>query len=138
MGQVRFVSSSGLPFVGTREMASAETLEKLSEGERNTESRILFPGSDDELQLFEVRIQADDRVEGHAHEHDEIIYILDGELLFGQRVCSPGSAVYVPAHTLYGFTAGPAGCRFLNFRAAADYSYISREEHFHNKRQEGP
>ena len=136
MPQVRFAHSEDIAMVPTRERAPAETLQKLSEGERNTASRMLFPGTDRELQLFEVEVQPGDRIEGHAHEHDEIIYVLKGELRFGQRHCPAGAAVYVPAHTLYGFSAGPDGCNFLNFRAEADYSYITREEHFRTRREE--
>ena len=134
MGNVRFVSSADVPLISTRDRAPAATLAKLSEGERNTATRMLFPGSDRELQLFEVEVQPDDRVEVHAHAHDEIIYVCEGELRFGRRVCGAGSAVYISAHTLYGFAAGPSGCHFLNFRAVADASYISREEHLQSLR----
>jgi hypothetical protein len=53
---------------------------------------------------------------------------VDGELHFGARRCETGTAVYIPGRTLYAFGAGEQGCRFLNFRGAADYSFMNAEE----------
>ena len=56
--------------------------------------RMLFPGADDELQLFEVRGEPNLTVESHAHTEDEVIYVLEGELRFGRNVCTAGSSVF--------------------------------------------
>ena len=39
-----------------------------------------------------------------------------------------GSSFFIPGNTLYGFRAGPEGCRYLNFRAQADSTYFSKED----------
>jgi uncharacterized cupin superfamily protein len=65
----------------------------------------------------------------HAHDEDEIIYVLEGSLEVGDRSYPAGSAIAVPAMTLYGFAAGPTGLRYLNFRARASARpYISKSE----------
>ena len=55
-------------------------------------------------------------------------YVTRGELRLGAQVAGPGTAVYVDAMTLYGFTAGPEGCTFLNFRGVPSVGYLTREE----------
>jgi hypothetical protein len=87
-----------------------------------------FPGSADELQLFEVRCDPDVHFHSHAHDEDEIIYVIDGELHLGRQVYPKGSAVYIPGSTLYAFGSGPDGLTFLNFRPRKDATYITREE----------
>lgn len=57
MSQVRLVLSHDLLFVSTRHRAPTATLQTLSEGERNTETRVVYPGTDNELQLFAVIVQ---------------------------------------------------------------------------------
>jgi quercetin dioxygenase-like cupin family protein len=87
-----------------------------------------FPGSETELQLFEVGCDPDTKFHPHAHDEDEIIYVIQGELHLGRQVYGSGSAVYVPGSTLYSFSAGPDGLRFLNFRPRHDSTYITSEE----------
>ena len=53
----------------------------------------------------------------HSHSEDEIIFVTDGQIRLGGRLCGPGTALAIAANTLYGFTAGPEGLRFVNFRA---------------------
>jgi redox-sensitive bicupin YhaK (pirin superfamily) len=99
-------------------------LSKLSPGELNAGIRRIFSGSDTDLQLFEVEMQPNGSFQTHAHAHDEIIYVQAGELKVGARLCGVGAGLYIRANTLYGLTAGPAGCRFLNFRPCRDETYI--------------
>lgn len=54
----------------------------------------------------------------HSHSEDEIIFVIDGEIRLGNRLCGPGTALAIAADTLYSFTAGPQGLSFVNFRAA--------------------
>ena len=54
----------------------------------------------------------------HSHTEDEIIFVIGGEIRLGSRIYGPGTALAIAADTLYGFTAGPAGLSFVNFRAA--------------------
>lgn len=61
----------------------------------------------------------------HSHEEDEVIFVTDGQIRLGARLYGPGTALAIAADTLYGFTAGPDGMRFVNFRAGRP-----REIHF--------
>jgi hypothetical protein len=102
--------------------------EKLGEGELATAVRVFHPGGPDTLQLFEVNVEPDGVIEQHAHQEDEIIFVLEGELHLGRRVLSPGCSVHIPGLTLYTFRAGPNGLRFLNFRGRQDTTYITKDE----------
>lgn len=54
----------------------------------------------------------------HSHSEDEIIFVTDGELLFGNRRCLPGTAIAISAGSMYSFTPGRDGLAFVNFRAS--------------------
>ncbi len=90
-------------------------------------------GSDVAPELFEVRFQPDTVVNSHAHLRDEIIFVVEGTLILGSRVLTPGSSVYVAANTLYSFRAGPEGVHFVNFRPTAGAGYVSKEEFMANR-----
>jgi quercetin dioxygenase-like cupin family protein len=93
------------------------------------ETRYYFPGDDETPQLFEVRCEPGTAVQPHSHVTDEIVYVLEGDIVFGARNYPSGSAVLVPRDTLYSFRAGPNGLRFLNFRGSADFTYLDRHDH---------
>ncbi len=52
----------------------------------------------------------------HSHDHDEVIFILEGGFSMGQRRCGPGTVVFLEANTRYGFEVWEEGVRFLNIR----------------------
>jgi len=54
----------------------------------------------------------------HSHSEDEIIFIVSGQIRLGRKLFPTGTALAIPAETLYSFTPGPDGMRFVNFRAA--------------------
>ena len=85
------------------------------------------PGSDTEMQLFEVSFPPNHELEAHAHGADEIIYVLEGTVVLGARELGVGSSVFIPGQTLYGLKAGPDGLRFLNFRATQDLVYLNKD-----------
>lgn len=90
--------------------------------------RLHHPGSENELQMFEVRVPPNHVVESHAHDEDEIVYILEGEMILGARVLKAGSSAMIPGKTLYGFSAGADGLVFLNFRAHRDVTFHTKEQ----------
>lgn len=65
-----------------------------------------------------VCLEPDRVVPLHSHGADEVIYILEGELSVGKRVCNPGTVLFIEKDTQYGFTVGGQGVRFLNVRHA--------------------
>ena len=89
----------------------------------------LHHGLPGRLQLFEIRLEPGLEIGTHAHADDEIVAVVEGELHVGRRVCGAGSSIFIPGNTLYGFRAGPDGCRYLNFRAEADSTYLHEGRH---------
>jgi uncharacterized cupin superfamily protein len=75
-----------------------------------------------------VRVKPGGRTQAHAHAESEIIYVLSGDIEFGNRSFPAGSAINVPGNTLYSFRAGPNGLRFLNFRGRRDFTFISKAD----------
>src|SRR5438552_2268197 len=37
----------------------------------------------------------------HSHSTDEYIYLLEGEMRFGDRVCAPGTLIFIEKDTVY-------------------------------------
>lgn len=65
-----------------------------------------YPGADAETAL-------------HSHTEDEVIFVRAGTIRLGNRLCPPGTALAIAANTKYGFSSGPDGLSFVNFRGAA-------------------
>ena len=91
-------------------------------------TRERHPGGEDEVQLFDVKFDPNRQTEVHAHEQDEIVYVVAGQMLFGQHSLNPGDSIHIPAMTLYSFRAGPQGLQFINFRPRKDVTYYNRAE----------
>jgi mannose-6-phosphate isomerase-like protein (cupin superfamily) len=85
--------------------------------------KIREPGSEDVPQLVELRMHPHEEIELHCHDEDEIMYVLSGEMILGNRKVGPGACVYIGGGVFYGFKAGPEGLHFLNFRGHMDNSF---------------
>src|SRR5215470_7231103 len=103
MGQIEIFEAGTQPFVRARDTLSEEIAAGLPDDLLDTESRRLF-GGPDQLEALEVRLPASTVVAPHAHDEDEIIYVLEGSITVGRRVITSGSAILVSEHTLYTFT----------------------------------
>ena len=128
MAAVRFFDPAGTEFMKPVDVYPDSLKERLTEAEVADTSVRLHHGLPGTLQLFEIRLEPNLQITTHAHADDEIIAIVEGELHVGRRVCGPGSSIFIPGNTLYGFTAGAEGCRYLNFRAQADSSYFGKDD----------
>jgi quercetin dioxygenase-like cupin family protein len=132
MSKIVLRSVEDVPFVSVAGALESGTI--ADGGGTSTESiatqdiRVLFEGNDDEMQVVEVRCTAEKPTVPHAHRGDEVVYILEGELIVGKRTMGPGSAIFVPANTMYAFKVGPNGVRYLNMRPTRDDSYIPKDE----------
>ena len=124
---VRVIDVGDVAWMAPKEGQSGELFEVLDE-EECSKARFLHPGGESELYLHEARTPPDTEILPHVHRTDEIIYVTEGEMHLGARVLRPGSSVYIPANTLYGFKAGPQGLTFLNFRAVRDTSHVMKDE----------
>jgi hypothetical protein len=50
----------------------------------------------------------------HSHKSDSIVYILEGEVRVGDRLCKPGTLIVLDKSAYIGpLVAGPEGCVFL-------------------------
>lgn len=128
MKKIEFSHSRNIAFRRVADFAPDSFLGILSEEERQTEVRTHFPGTQDRLFLMEIKDVPNTQSTHHAHERDEIFFILEGEMHFGSRVCSAGDSVQILGGTLYTFRTGPEGCRYLKFTATADNSFIPRDQ----------
>lgn len=55
----------------------------------------------------------------HSHPYDEMWYVLEGEVVFGETAYSAGSVVYIPAGVPYGPTTAPKGAALLRYAGGA-------------------
>lgn len=128
MGTINIVEAGSGQWVSARERIDPAERQRFGEGELSSESLWHRVGDDASLQLFEVRFPPDMGTNAHAHDADEIVYIVEGSMVVGSRVLQPGSSMYIAANTLYSFQAGPDGLRFLNFRPQGGSRYVFKDE----------
>lgn len=134
MKKIEFVHARDVAFRKVADFAPQSFLETLSKDDQETEVRTHFAGAADRLFLMEIKEVPNAQTVLHAHEKDEIFFVLEGEMRFGQRTCVAGDSVHICGGTLYTFRAGPNGCRYLKFTGSADHSFIPKDhysaEHF--------
>lgn len=131
MGTVRVVVEKDIEWHGADPAMVQEILARgvtFTPEELAGTTREHHAGSDTEPEMFEVRFEPNTVVQAHAHIHDEIIYVVDGEMILGSRVLTPGSSVFLAGQTLYSFRAGPEGLHFVNFRPQSGAGYLSKDE----------
>jgi uncharacterized cupin superfamily protein len=128
MGAVTVFPSDDSQWMVARDSASPEMLEQLSAGELDSTVRVHHPGSAEDLQMFEVRVPPNTDAAVHAHDNNEIIYIVEGEMRVGAHLLKAGASIYIQGRTLYGFVTGSQGVHFLNFRAHHDPSYYTKQQ----------
>ena len=128
MGKITIRRPEDTAFVSTGAAATEEMKARYGQGELSSSNRPIFPSSDESLQLFEVSLDPDTEIQPHAHSSAEIIVVTGGEIIFGTQRCQAGGAIFVDGNTLYGFRAGPDGCRFYNFRPVPKAEYITKDE----------
>lgn len=128
MGRIRIVTpDERRQSTGSGGTGAADGL-LLTEGEHGAYKYTYFPVDGEGLELKEVHLPPAAVVRPHAHTHDEIILVTEGSLTLGARELPSGAALFVGKETLYGFTAGPDGCVFLNFRPNPHVGYIAKED----------
>lgn len=135
MSKIRVRNRDDLEHKPLREYLTEDLFPKYSEADLDSIITVYEPGSAESLQMFEVVYGANEVVDLHSHDDDELIYIVEGEIKVGNRLLTAGSTVYVTGDTLYGFSTGPNGVRFVNFRGRADWTFRTAEE-FKQRRKE--
>ena len=81
------------------------------------------PGDATTMQLMEMQLNPNTIIAPHAHDNDEIFYVAEGSLHWGDKSLAAGGSLYIPAGTTYSFRTGPEPARLLNFRGRADHSF---------------
>jgi mannose-6-phosphate isomerase-like protein (cupin superfamily) len=131
MAKVRITTPEQMPWQQSDQRVVSELSNVImSDGGPASAYKIREPGSDTDPQLVELRFHAGEVVELHCHDEPEIMYILSGSMVLGNRTVGPGTCIYVDGGVFYGFSAGPEGVHFLNFRSHIDNSF-----HLPGKRQ---
>jgi quercetin dioxygenase-like cupin family protein len=128
MPAIRFFDPSETEFMKPVDVYPDTLKAQLTAAEVADTSVRLHHGLPGKLQLFEIRLEPGLEISTHAHADDEIIAVVAGELHVGRRVCGPGTSIFIPGNTLYGFRAGTDGCRYLNFRSHADSTYFTKDD----------
>ena len=105
--------------------APPKVFSQLAQSELDSSMTFHEFGSDSEMQLAELEYVPGAEAVRHKHDDVEIIYVVRGEMRFGDKVLKAGSSVYIPGNTYYSFTAGTAGLRIVNFRARCDVSFYA-------------
>jgi mannose-6-phosphate isomerase-like protein (cupin superfamily) len=80
------------------------------------------------MQLMEMRLDAHTLIAPHAHDADEIFYVVEGSLHWREKALAAGGSLYIPAGTIYSFRTGAEPTRLLNFRARADHSFLPSKD----------
>lgn len=107
MGQINVINERDIPWKPGRNYDEGGV-------KRWVNNRVPIAKAAGGMWLGRVKYDPNMRVEPHRHAANEIIYILSGELTFGDRVYPPGTSVTIEANTLYGpLIAGPQGAEFL-------------------------
>ena len=120
---------SDLSFSRVKDFVPQEFLNLLSESDREAQIAMHFTGQGG-LALMEIIEDPNGSATLHSHDQEEIFYVLEGELLFGKRVCKAGDSINIKAGTQYTFKTGAQGCRYLKFTASADNSFNLAGEGF--------
>ena len=81
------------------------------------------PGDAATPQLMEMRLNPHTLIAPHSHDDDEIFYVAEGSLHWGDQALAAGGSIFIAAGTTYSFHTGPQGARLLNIRARADHSF---------------
>jgi quercetin dioxygenase-like cupin family protein len=128
MGKVRVHDREDIEWVTLRSLYPEHMAAKMTDAELDSTLSNHEPGTDGSLHLSEYRYLPNATFDLHAHDGAEIIYVLEGSMILGNRIVGPGSSVFIGDHTLYGFAAGEQGLRMLIFMADGKRKYFSKEE----------
>ena len=129
MSKVRIHPSDEIDWKRLRDLYPPEMAREISDEELDSSLSYHESGTDGSLHLSEFDYQPGASFDLHAHDQDEIIYVIGGSMLLGNRTLAPGSSVYIAKDTLYGFAAGEDGLRILVFRSDGRVKYCSREDY---------
>jgi hypothetical protein len=88
-------------------------LDALSKSDGEAQVKIHYQDGENRLSLIEIKEIPNAKGVFHTHAAGDSISILGG--------------------TLYSFSAGPSGCRYLKFNDSADTSFITKDQYQQRK-----
>jgi quercetin dioxygenase-like cupin family protein len=123
MSRIRVHAADEVQWVRIGDMSRDPSRSGLTQGELESSIRYAEPGTESAPQLMEVNYVPDAVVAPHSHDSAEIVYVVEGELHWGEQVLGPGASLFIGEGAVYGYRAGPQGLRIVNFRPRADFSF---------------
>ena len=81
---------------------------------------------DDGLSLCYAWFKSGFLLPRHSHDADCVYYVIGGELKLGNQVLRKGDGFFVPCDVPYSYEAGPDGVEILEFRNAARFNILFR------------
>ncbi|MDT0575948.1 hypothetical protein RM533_07090 [Croceicoccus sp. F390] len=136
MSKVHVQDGAANVWTPIRSVVPPQMHERMTAGEMAGEFKSHDRNDPERLDLLEIFYPANAVINVHAHEEDEIIYVVEGDIRLGKRLYPKGSSVFIARQTLYSFEAGPDGLHMVNFRARADHSFITQSEYLARKRED--
>lgn len=124
MNKIEFFRARDSDFRTVGNFAPDSFLNAMTDSDKLTQVKTHFSGDESRLALMEIVEVANAQATLHSHEKEEIFHVLEGELQFGNRICSAGDSINIVSGVQYTFKAGPSGCRYLKFTASADHSFV--------------
>jgi len=94
-------------------------LERIAWREREVPTEDLLRGrlEADGFEAFCWRDEAGADYRPHSHDHDESLWVIEGEIVFGaggeDYRLGPGDRLMLPGGTVHTARAGPSGARYL-------------------------
>lgn len=120
-----------LAFVHVDDVPSTEVVAQLH-GDRRASVHIKFLEWTPERFVAHTRYDPGLVLERHGHASDHILFILEGELTIGDRVCGPGTLVVLERGATFGpLVAGPEGVTFLEHHAGDVTPVPADKEEYH-------
>lgn len=133
MAKVRIHNREEVEWVSLRSLYPPDLAARRSDAELDSKLSYHEEGLDGSLHLSEYDYLPHASFDLHAHDLAEIIYVLEGTMIFGSRRLGPGSSVYIGENTLYGFSAGEEGLRILIFMASGKVKFFSKETYLQQR-----
>jgi mannose-6-phosphate isomerase-like protein (cupin superfamily) len=128
MARIRIHDSNTGEWQLFRDLTPPDMIGRFTDRELSSTVFMHEMGDDKSLQLAEMKYLPNVTIDHHAHDEDEIFFVLAGELRAGSRVLGPGCSMFVAGGTLYSLSVGEAGAHFLAFRPRRDLTYMPRDE----------
>jgi hypothetical protein len=75
-----------------------------------------IPFNSNGFSVLAMRLAPNFTIPRHYHETDQLVIVVAGTARQGNRPFKTGEAYFTPGNTPYSLTAGPEGCRTIEFR----------------------